>query len=787
MTLKENSSKIKVLFLLLVVTIILFASINFVSAKILSCSEDNPVSLWHLNNNSFDTCGGINGTETSISYTTYSGYYSQSAYFNSLGTSNITFGNNFNFERNESFSLSFWIKLSGQTDTPHQSSPLRKSDIIGGVYRGYFLSIQSDAKINMWLISNSGTGNYIQNQYASSIPCGVSDLNSCSWNNIVITYNGSSIASGYKLYLNGNLVSTTTLKNNLTDTIISSIPFNFGQNLRNGLLDEVAIFNRTLTSTEVLRYYREASSLSIQFVLPSDNTGNLNKDNIIINITSSNIINNFTNLTIKLFNSTSLINTTNYLTNQSYYYLKYQNLSAGYYYVNATTFDDVGISNSTETRVYNVSGQATTTPTISNIQSSLITDISAKITWDTDISSNSSIKYGTSISNLNLSAGFNDNVVSHSIVLTLLINNTIYYYNVTSCVPTGCSSLGIYNFTTATPTTPIISSVSASAGYYSANLTWTTNVNSNSSVCYSKLGFSNCPTGIDNFITSHIISIAGLTDNTLYSYNVTSCFGSRCSTSSNYNFTTPRYFPYSQASNISSVYVKDNQIFKRDETTNIIATCYDTSLNFCNGLTNCSISVTSPNSNVSVDNQLMAWNTNYYSYSIPTDILGDYSGLVVCKGTGINAKTTFNYQVTPNGEISSTSKAFLYIGILIILVLLCGFLIYYAVTSNHHIVARASAFLFAYLLLIAISFIAWNLSNDYLTSSPFLTTMFKIIFYFLLIAFLPLLLAVIIYSLYMILKIKEIQKLIDEGMPEDEAYERSVKNGFRRLGGKKRW
>jgi len=116
------------------------------------------------------------------------------------------------------------------------------------------------------------------------------------------------------------------------------------------------IFNRTLTQTEVTRYYRPDSSLSVQFVSPSDITGNFSKNYIIANFTTVNSANNFTNLTVNLYNSTSLINSTVYLTNKSSYYLSYNNLSFGFYKINATLSDDVDVLNFTETRTYNLSG-----------------------------------------------------------------------------------------------------------------------------------------------------------------------------------------------------------------------------------------------------------------------------------------------------------------------------------------------------------------------------------------------------------------------------------------------
>jgi len=97
-------------------------------------------------------------------------------------------------------------------------------------------------------------------------------------------------------------------------------------------------------------------------------------------------------------------------------------------------------------------GQDATPPVISNVQSSGITHNSATITWGTDESSNSRVNYGitTALGDTEFNSGM---VTSHSIVLSDLIPETPYYYEVQSTdgegnTATDDNSGNYYSFTT---------------------------------------------------------------------------------------------------------------------------------------------------------------------------------------------------------------------------------------------------------------------------------------------------------------------------------------------------
>jgi PGF-pre-PGF domain-containing protein len=87
-------------------------------------------------------------------------------------------------------------------------------------------------------------------------------------------------------------------------------------------------------------------------------------------------------------------------------------------------------------------------PSISNVNSTALTNASANITFNTSENTNYTINYGT---NLSLGNSVNNGSLNTSFnaYVSGLLNDTAYYYNVTACDASGnCNSSGTYNFTT---------------------------------------------------------------------------------------------------------------------------------------------------------------------------------------------------------------------------------------------------------------------------------------------------------------------------------------------------
>lgn len=112
------------------------------------------------------------------------------------------------FERHEPFSISFWFyapdnKKNGYTLLNNCASTYHG-------FRGYNVLI-IDGKPE-FRISNSYPSNALSIQSVDSLP-------SKSWHHVLVTYDGSSKASGMGMYLNGKRVETKVLLDELNKTI----------------------------------------------------------------------------------------------------------------------------------------------------------------------------------------------------------------------------------------------------------------------------------------------------------------------------------------------------------------------------------------------------------------------------------------------------------------------------------------------------------------------------------------------------------------------------------------
>ena len=92
----------------------------------------------------------------------------------------------------------------------------------------------------------------------------ITTLTDNQWNNVAFTYDGSSLASGVKIYFNGVSQSFTTNYDTLNTTIQSGAVANIGyssvagSNIFNGLIDEFRVYNRVLSAGEILEQYLAA-------------------------------------------------------------------------------------------------------------------------------------------------------------------------------------------------------------------------------------------------------------------------------------------------------------------------------------------------------------------------------------------------------------------------------------------------------------------------------------------------------------------------------------------------
>lgn len=164
-----------------------------------------------------------------------------------------------NFERNVARSISVWVKFN---------SLGAANRYIAGRYdpsRGWRLHYEgSTGRIRFHLQNAAANHCLVQMDTALAIN---------TWYNIVVTYDGTSLAAGVNMYLNGALQPMSVISNNLTLTIINATAglrttFGVGESPLTGYLqgyiDEMSLYSAVLTGAQVTEIYNGGDPADLQ-------------------------------------------------------------------------------------------------------------------------------------------------------------------------------------------------------------------------------------------------------------------------------------------------------------------------------------------------------------------------------------------------------------------------------------------------------------------------------------------------------------------------------------------
>ncbi|KKQ98362.1 MAG: BNR repeat-containing glycosyl hydrolase [Candidatus Woesebacteria bacterium GW2011_GWB1_39_12] len=164
-------------------------------------------------------------------------------------TSNST--SPFNFERTDTFSFSFWIKL-GATSGTDQMLMARNN----GSNIGWRVGINPDRTIQFLFLG--GGGNTLYRNSTSTVSVGV-------WKNVIVTYSGSSSITGAKMYFDGTESGYTNVVDTLAaSTVLAGVSTKIGvnsdsANYFNGKLDEISIWNKNLDASDISSIYNSGA------------------------------------------------------------------------------------------------------------------------------------------------------------------------------------------------------------------------------------------------------------------------------------------------------------------------------------------------------------------------------------------------------------------------------------------------------------------------------------------------------------------------------------------------
>ena len=153
-----------------------------------------------------------------------------------------------NFTKTSSFSGSAWINISNIAASNYIFSKQR----ILSPYEGYGFSVNTDGKLWVQLVDTTVKSKRVNS--SQTLVGGV-------WYHVGFTYNGSTSASGIKIYINGLDKTGTILFDEAFITDMSNIlPFQIGvrditHEPFNGSIDEVRIYNRALSAGEITKLF----------------------------------------------------------------------------------------------------------------------------------------------------------------------------------------------------------------------------------------------------------------------------------------------------------------------------------------------------------------------------------------------------------------------------------------------------------------------------------------------------------------------------------------------------
>lgn len=204
-------------------------------------SDANLVSYWRFQGNSNDSKGSNNGTDTAITYSEANGKWGQGAGFNG-SSSYIQYAAK--ILPVGAKTVMFWIKTSNT---------------------GFMTPLCS----NVWDASSNGTaffmasGNIFFQERKGGEILSVGTSSGIATGELTFvagTWDGTTTSNAGKIYINGQLINSATatgtqsaqdhnLRLGLNNGGVSTYYFN-------GSLDDLAIFSRALTDTEISSFYK---------------------------------------------------------------------------------------------------------------------------------------------------------------------------------------------------------------------------------------------------------------------------------------------------------------------------------------------------------------------------------------------------------------------------------------------------------------------------------------------------------------------------------------------------
>jgi len=196
--------------------------------------DSSCIATYRFENDETDLSGNYNGTGTAIQYA--AGRYGQAASFNGSG-SIVDVSSISSFPSgNASRTISFWMYSDSYANGGILAYGTASSN------QAFAFYISSSQLIMTFYLVNANIN------YA---------LSTGQWYHVVATHDGTT----FKAYINGSqeYSDTRTLNTGTTAFRIGGVPWNNGGEFFNGKIDQVRVFNKALSASEVTTLYNENS------------------------------------------------------------------------------------------------------------------------------------------------------------------------------------------------------------------------------------------------------------------------------------------------------------------------------------------------------------------------------------------------------------------------------------------------------------------------------------------------------------------------------------------------
>ena len=218
---------------------------------------DGLVSYYKFDGDATDSVGTNNGTVNGA--TQVSGKINSAYSFN--GSNNYIRRATFTPVPTSTLTLGVWIKTNS-TSNQYIITQGRHPQTINGEY---IFMMLSDGTLNFW----DYNGNYGFSESNTSI----GTINDGIWHYITFVKNGTS----GEYYIDGVLdttVSAVADRTYIQDDFTIGVDYRGSSEYFNGIMDEIGVWDRALSSSEITELYNSGAGLSYPFTTPSGSNNN---------------------------------------------------------------------------------------------------------------------------------------------------------------------------------------------------------------------------------------------------------------------------------------------------------------------------------------------------------------------------------------------------------------------------------------------------------------------------------------------------------------------------------